>query len=273
MTKPKSAKDQTAVVPAKRDPTEREQRAFRAAAKKYKARSEPLIYDKQPEGGRTLRLKAEHSDAAGQLLHTLDTFGTASADFAEHGIGRLAAVMRSRGEELPGDTAFNMSLAAIGGIAPQNEMEAMLAVQMVGVHEVAMEMLTRAKLANDTGHLERYGTLATKLLRTFTAQTEALAKLRRGGSQEVVVKHVHVYPGGQAIVGNVTSGAPRGQGGEIENGHQAHALTGPAAFAFQADASMLCQDAGRDTLPIAGSEGKGPVPQARRRGRKRSAEG
>jgi hypothetical protein len=28
--------------------------------------------------------------------------------------------------------------------------------------------------------------------------------MRRGGRQKVIVEHVHVYPGGQAIVGNVT---------------------------------------------------------------------
>jgi hypothetical protein len=33
---------------------------------------------------------------------------------------------------------------------------------------------------------------------------DALSNMRRGGRQKVVVEHVHVYPGGQAIVGNVT---------------------------------------------------------------------
>jgi hypothetical protein len=43
-----------------------------------------------------------------------------------------------------------------------------------------------------------------RLNRTFTTQIEALASLRRGGRQKMTVKHVHVYPGGQAIVGDVT---------------------------------------------------------------------
>jgi hypothetical protein len=45
-----------------------------------------------------------------------------------------------------------------------------------------------------------------KLLRTYTAKVEVLAKLRRGGEQTVRVEHVDVHPGGQAIVGNVTPG-------------------------------------------------------------------
>ena len=44
-------------------------------------------------------------------------------------------------------------------------------------------------------------------------QVEALAKLRRGGEQTVRVEHVHVYPGGQAVVGNVTHHGRPGVGG------------------------------------------------------------
>lgn len=42
-----------------------------------------------------------------------------------------------------------------------------------------------------------------KLARTFTAQVEAMRKHRTGGKQTVVVQHVNVEDGGQAIVGNV----------------------------------------------------------------------
>jgi hypothetical protein len=35
---------------------------------------------------------------------------------------------------------------------------------------------------------------------------EALRKHRNGGNQKVVVEHVHVHNGGQAIVGNVSHG-------------------------------------------------------------------
>ena len=47
-----------------------------------------------------------------------------------------------------------------------------------------------------------------KLLRTYTAQMEALKRYRTGGEQKVTVQHVTVGEGGQAIVGNVTQ-APR----------------------------------------------------------------
>ena len=52
-----------------------------------------------------------------------------------------------------------------------------------------------------------------KLARTFVAQVEALVRCRGGGRQTVRVEHVTVNEGGQAIVGNVTSGGR----GALEN--------------------------------------------------------
>jgi len=44
---------------------------------------------------------------------------------------------------------------------------------------------------------------AIKLLRLHNETIEALSRYRRGGEQKVVVQHVNVNNGGQAIVGNV----------------------------------------------------------------------
>jgi hypothetical protein len=50
------------------------------------------------------------------------------------------------------------------------------------------------------------GNLAVKLLRTYTMQMEALLRYRGKGEQKMTVEHVHVYQGGQAIVGAVHQG-------------------------------------------------------------------
>jgi hypothetical protein len=45
------------------------------------------------------------------------------------------------------------------------------------------------------------------LLRLLNEQLEAMARLKgKAGQQKVTVEHVHVYPGGQAIVGAVNAG-------------------------------------------------------------------
>jgi hypothetical protein len=60
-----------------------------------------------------------------------------------------------------------------------------------------------------------------RLTKAFASQVDALAKLRRGGEQRVVVEHVHIHAGGRAIVGEVThTGVP---GALVENQGQRHA--------------------------------------------------
>jgi len=44
---------------------------------------------------------------------------------------------------------------------------------------------------------------AQRLMSLYTKQLAALGKYRGKGQQRVTVEHVHVAPGGQAIVGNV----------------------------------------------------------------------
>lgn len=101
----------------------------------------------------------------------------------------------------------NIVLALLGGIRPQDEVEAMLVVQMIAVHNVAVETLKRAMVDGQTlVWTEASVNQATKMLRTYTAQMEALKRYRTGGQQRVVVEHVNVSEGGQAIVGAVTTG-------------------------------------------------------------------
>jgi hypothetical protein len=101
----------------------------------------------------------------------------------------------------------NNAMAILQGICPEDEIEGMLAIQMIGVHNMAMTIMSRTMITDQTFEGRQAGvSQATKMLRTFTAQMEALKKYRTGGEQKVIVEHVHVNEGGQAIVGNVTQG-------------------------------------------------------------------
>jgi len=98
----------------------------------------------------------------------------------------------------------NLVLAMLHGIRPRDEVEGMLAVQMVGVHNLAMEFVRRAMLKGQTfDGVNMAVARADKLMRTFTMQLDALNRHRGKGQQKITVKHVHVNEGGQAIVGNV----------------------------------------------------------------------
>jgi hypothetical protein len=45
-----------------------------------------------------------------------------------------------------------------------------------------------------------------KLMRLYNQQLEALDKHRRKGNQKMIVEHVHIHKGGQAIVGEIHQG-------------------------------------------------------------------
>jgi hypothetical protein len=125
----------------------------------------------------------------------------------------LTLLLNQAANATPGNDAghqCNTALAVLSGIQPRDEVEGMLAVQMVGCHNLAMAMLQRAGKTERVDFLSTYGNLAAKLLRTFTMQVKALARQRGQIRQQTVrVEHVTVEAGGQAVVGAVATRHPK----------------------------------------------------------------
>lgn len=85
-------------------------------------------------------------------------------------------------------------------------MEAALAVQSACTHMVIMVMFARTGGGHGGPHrLPGLGSTAAKLLRASCTQVETYRRLRVGGEKKIIVKHVTVNEGGQAIVGAVGS--------------------------------------------------------------------
>lgn len=120
------------------------------------------------------------------------------------------------------DRQMEAAVIAMAGMSPKDEIEGMLAAQMVGIHNAAMECLRRAMIDGLTSAgRESSLSQANKLSRTYTAQMDALSRYRGKGQQKMTVEHVHVHAGGQAIVGNVTH--PEGGGVATKTEEQPHA--------------------------------------------------
>lgn len=268
------AKDDTQAKPESRAPSDAEMQRMVQAHARYEERHQPVTADVTRDPNGAIVLDVPHDDQRGWLFRLGDAVGTRSDEFALNQLRHILSMIPA--EDPKPDHSANAMLAAVDAVRPENEIEGMLAVQMAATHQLAMVALGRAAVTGNIQAIEVNSTLATKMLRTFTTQVEALAKLRRGGEQKVKVEHVHVYEGGQAIVGNVNGHAahPRkGGGGRQENGHQPHEPIGPRALAVALGDEMLREDAGRDPMPVAGGAGEGAVPQARRSGGKRRAQG
>jgi hypothetical protein len=151
-------------------PLQSEAKAIADAQDRMAGRRPRIEASVKSENG-VMKIGAPHSDTTGFVAQLYDCFGTGSAAFAEQAIARLAAIISAKGSASPTQTELNAVLAAIDGIRPTDEIEAMLAVQMVAAHETAMEMLRRAKQAESTPRLQEFGSLAVKLLRTYTARS------------------------------------------------------------------------------------------------------
>lgn len=213
----KNTKGGLPVAETKRSPGETEKTAIVEAAKRVASRPKPPhvnLKANREDGIVKVELGPSHNDLAGWSARIMDALGTRSTDFANTEVERMLAAMVPR-DGLPSETQLNAAVAVVSGAQPRNEIEAMLASQMAVTHALAMDLIGRAKQSPTVPYMETCGNLATKLQRTFVAQVEALAKLRRGGEQKVTVEHVHVHAGGQAIVGTVARGASTG-GGETE---------------------------------------------------------
>jgi hypothetical protein len=134
----------------------------------------------------------------------LSAFGTPEASFANLMLTGILNAACDGGPAHPPEAGdINDALAAVTGIGARDEIEGMLATQMVATHVAAMRALRQLKGSETITQQDSNGNLAIKLLRTFTMQVEALQRYRGKGQQRVTVEHVHVNAGGQAIVGTV----------------------------------------------------------------------
>ena len=147
-------------------------------------------------------------------------------------------------------------MAALVGIGPKDEIEGMIAAQLIATHYAAMECYRRA-MGSDQTFEGRHENLrqATKLTRASAALVDALNRHRGKGQQKVTVEHVHVHSGGQAIVGTIETSAPAGS--TRSEDHDARQVT------HAPQPAMRSPNAERQLVPSTG-DAERPLPNARR---------
>ncbi len=141
----------------------------------------------------------------------LAAFGTTEQIIAEALFDQLVNALHADPTKALNAASANLVLALLHRIGPRDEIEAMLACQMIVAHVAAMDASRRALHVEQTaGGRAAYLGLARKLMTLFTAQMDALNRHRgKGTTQKIVIERVLVAPGAQAVVGAV---ANRGRG-------------------------------------------------------------
>jgi hypothetical protein len=141
---------------------------------------------------------------------------------------------------------------ALMGIGPRDELEGMIAAQLIAAHNATMECYRRAMFREQTFEGRRESlNQASKLSRTSATLIEALNRHRGKGQQKVTVEHVHVHSGGQAVVGVVSPAIPNS---EASNAKQVTHAPQPA---------LRSADPQRQAVPVPSDEER-PLPDARR---------
>jgi hypothetical protein len=108
------------------------------------------------------------------------------------------------------EATLNAAIAVIASVKPQSELEALIAVQIVATGFAGLKFLKLGQRHLEEAYISVYGGYGTRLLRLQLELIQALDKHRRGHKQTVEVRHVHIHPGGQGVVGIINSGKDRG---------------------------------------------------------------
>ena len=188
-------------------------------------------------------------------LHTMrlmKTLASGSPEFVNYVVTQLAQTLNKAGALSVEN--INAGLSFIAGIGPKNEAEAILAMQMFVTNDAALRAV---KVMHSTDYSDTrlaFGNMTAKLMRTFTMQAEAMAKLQRGGVQRV--EHYYIdNRGGQAVIADTVNTG--GQNGKI-------AQQCEAAGNFGTGSPMRSENAAGNVLPIASRAGQETMPDARR---------
>jgi hypothetical protein len=163
------------------------------------------------------------------------------------------------GHSTPEDRNKQMvaTVAALHGIKPRDELEGMLAAQMLAAHNASMECFRRAMLPEQPAQARQEClSQANKLSRSFATLLEALNRHRGKGQQTVRVEHITVNAD-NAVVGSVHHSG-EGPGARTKLEGQSHALE------YAPGQTLWCENAERKALPISRDEEERPLPNARR---------
>jgi hypothetical protein len=101
----------------------------------------------------------------------------------------------------------NATIDALVSMNPKDVIEGQLCSRLIILNNQYMEFMRRTvNPCAGTTEIDMNINRSTKLMRLYNETLDALNKHRRKGEQKVIVQHVNVNNGGQAIVGNIQTG-------------------------------------------------------------------
>ena len=170
-------------------PTALENRAVLDAISKTEARTyAPKFKMDWDEDTHTNTVDFDHPDGKTAYWLAKGETGTGDSRFYLGLITQIAALGES-GKQVS-ETAADFAMSVVAAVEPQNEIEAMLAVQMAAVHQATMMMAKRLNHVDNVPQQDSAERAFNKLARTFTTQMDTLKRYRAKAQQTVRVERV-----------------------------------------------------------------------------------
>jgi hypothetical protein len=187
-----------------------------------------------------------------------EVFGeTLSDEFVDEMLTRLVTALAPGPWDTLEAATLNAVIALIASVKPQTELEALLAVQIAATGFASLKFLKLGQRHLEDAYIDVYGGYAARLMRLQLELIQALDKHRRGrrgNKQTVEVRHVHIHPGGQGVVGIINSLLKDGGSSESQQNAQ--------QIAHASQPAMRSPNAEPKLVPSAG-DAERPMPDAR----------
>jgi hypothetical protein len=185
------------------EPTPKEKRAIDAHLERRRhAKPLPKQIIEMRDGVPDIR--DDHADPAVGASLSMEALGLTRV--SEYTSLLQDVVNLTQKDRKPDQHRINEMMAQIAAIEPRDGLEAMMATQMVAIHHATLKAARQLQGSDNIPQQDSNSNMLNKLARTFAGQIEALKRYRSKGEQKVIVEHVTVNEGGQAIVGSVGTG-------------------------------------------------------------------
>jgi hypothetical protein len=199
------------------------------------------------------------ADDPEDLKGNLKSVGGSQSDHWNHVLANqtFQTLWIKHSDDATRDQQWSATVRGLIGIGPRDELEGMIAAQLLAAHNAAMECYRRAMLGEQTFEGWREAlSQANKLSRTYSVLLDALNRHRGKGQQKVTVEHVHVHSGGQAIVGMV-------EGPALDSSSEPERQPNAKQIAYAPQPAMRSPNPEPEVVPSA-SDAERPMPNARR---------
>ena len=118
-----------------------------------------------------------------------------------------ALTCRFGGGNFDSKTAISESQDSLIALGAQGGLQEMLAAQLTTLHVLQQSTAALAQTSTLVEHKICYINAAVKLTNSFAQIAGLMSKLQGKGNQKIVVEHLEVKNGGQALVANINRGA------------------------------------------------------------------